>query len=150
MQLDSRQIRTGRAGWYIRVALYAAVLVAVLLAMRGLRAKIPMAFGLTPIAVKVLSVAYIDPYAKRTQDSAQTTRDVSVAVRIVGRDSLGADVRLDQFTLEAGSERVRPFASDLLFADSGTLTVARGDTIVGVLIFTVPADVAPKELWWNP
>ena len=156
MQLESRQgratldrVRAGRTGWYIRIALYGAVLVGVLLAIHGMRARIPQAFGLTPITVKALSVTYLSPDLS-VRDSATTTRDISVAVRIVGRDSLGADVRLSQFTLVAGSERPRPFASDLLFGESGALHVARGDTILGVLLFTVPADATPDELWWNP
>ena len=133
-------------GWYIRLVLYIAVLIAVVVAMNSLRGQIPQAFGLTPVRVDVLAVHEVPVVDPRSPE-----RDYSVTVRIVGRKTPPAPLTLDQFELQTGRKTTyRPYASEIVFADAGTLRVAEADTIVGVMVFTILAGEEPRELWWRP
>ena len=130
--------------WYARVGLYIGVLGIIVYLMHITRGKIPQAFGLTPISVQVLSVD-----STPAGDAGQA--DVAVAVRIVGQDSIYRDVRLRQFRVETESGDVyRPYASDLLFDETGKLTIAKGDTLRGTLLFLIRETDTPLELWWEP
>ena len=146
--ITPRNGQRGKLRWYLRIVIYAVALVAVVLVMNALRGQIPQAFGLTPIRVDALSVARISPDSLDASSSRQI--DYAVTVRIVGRDSVTTPVRLDQFRVDTDAGRFQPYASDVLFDSTGILHVARGDTIVGVLVFSLPERAEPKQLWWNP
>ncbi len=132
----------------VRIALYAAILVATYFLVTDLRGRIPMAFGLTPIEVRALSVATTEYVA----DSAGTNMvDMRVTVEIVARDTMAGGLQLRQFHLiGADGRRFRPYASSLLFGVDGKLHLAPGDTLLGTLLFALPADEEPEELWWEP
>ena len=150
MRISSGRTPAGRSrvAWYVRIGVYLGVLVLVAYLVNGMRGRIPQAFGLTPIRVKVLSVRMV-PVGSDRAGSGLT--DVSVAVRIVGQDSLYEDVCLGQFFLIAAEgTRYRPYASSFLFGVDGALTIARNDTLTGELLFALPANEQAKELWWEP
>jgi hypothetical protein len=134
-------------GWYVRLILYIVVLVAVLLSMRMMRGRIPQAFGLTPIRVEAISVSKISNDVNMSLDGET---DYSVSVRIVGSDTVVTPILLGQFLLETAEGQYTAFASDLIFARGGTLDVAPGDTLFGALIYSIPNDENPEELWWRP
>jgi len=143
-----RERGVARLSWYIRIGLYLAILLIMAYVVNSLRGRIPMAFGLTPIQVKALSVSRM-PYGR--SDSSSAMADVSVAVRIVGNDSVPGGIALGQFRLITKTQRrYEPYASTFLLDSTGRLRVARGDTLYGALIFTVPKDETPGELWWQP
>jgi len=146
--ITPRSDRRGKLRWYLRLIIYGVVLVAVVLIMNTLRGQIPQAFGLTPIRVDALSVARISPDSLDT--SSRREVDYAVTVRIVGRDSVMTPVQLDQFRVDTDAGRFQPYASDLLFDSTGILSVVEGDTIIGVLVFSLPDRAEPKQLWWNP
>ena len=138
-----------KASWYFRIVLYLAVLIVTALLVNGLRGRIPMAFGLTPIQVKALSVVRL-PY-ESSGAAGGSLADVSVNVRIVGNDSLPDGVTLTQFHLTTKNDaRYSPYASTFLFGPDGRLRITPGDTLYGALLFSVPADETPEELWWRP
>ena len=130
--------------WYVRIILYLGLLGLIVYLMNITRGNIPQAFGLTPISVNVLSLQ-----SAPAGDSEMA--DVAVRVRIVGQDSIYRNVRLRQFRVETRSGDVyRPYASDLLFDETGALTLSRGDTLTATLLFLIPASDLAEELWWEP
>ena len=133
--------------WYIRLTAYLIGLLVVAYLVSNLRGRIPQAFGLTPIRVHALSVR-----ATPVNDgTGAAMTDVSVGVRVVGWDSVYSGLALSQFRLrtDEGTNH-QPYASDLLFDSTGTLTIHRGDTLTGELLFLIPSDESPKQLWWEP
>lgn len=138
-----------RFTWYLRIGLYLAVLIAMAIILDSLRGRIPMAFGLTPIQVKALSVERV-PYGGGDSAGVGMT-DVSVSIRIVGNDPLPDGVALSQFRLVAkGNSSYEPYASTFLFDSTGKLRIAPGDTLFGALVFALPSDERPAKLWWRP
>jgi len=133
--------------WYLRIGLYLVLLLVAAYVANRMRGRIPMAFGLTPIRVEALSVARV-PY---DASDARSQGDVSVTVRIVGRDTVRGGISLAQFRLiTKRSRRYEPYASTLLFDSDGRLHIAPGDTAIGVLLFSLPGDEEPDQLWWEP
>ena len=138
--------RRSKRSWYIRIALYAAFLGLVFYLVNGMRGYIPQAFGLTPIRVKVLSLSEL-PFT----DSTRPMRDYGVSIRITAQDSIYRNLRMNQFRLlTKDGHDYRPVGSTLVFGLDGTLTIARTDTLRGVLIFSLPVSEKPEEFWWEP
>ncbi len=138
---------TPRVSWYIRIALYATILLGTAFGLNRLRGRIPQAFGLTPIRVEVLSLERF-----RNQDPRGGKENTfGVVARILGRKSPSASVSLRQFVLKTESGNlIRPYASSLQFDNLGNLAIAHADTLTGVFLFAVPPTEKPSEFWWNP
>jgi len=135
------------ASWWIRLTLYLAFLLATAYAVTSLRGRIPMAFGLTPIRVYATSVSV----TQLPTNGEAPLADVGVAVRIIGSRPVPDGVRLNQFELRTDDGTPhRPYASSFVFGPDGTMDIAPGDTLTGVLMFTLPFEADPKELWWQP
>ena len=134
-----------RVFWYVRIAAYLLFLGATLLMVNGLRGRIPMMFGVTPVRIDPLTVRRI------ARPGRSDTVDVSVTVRVVGRDTIPGGLALGQFRLRGDDDReYMPFATSFPFEQAGGFQVAKGDTVIGGLYFALPAKVEPRELWWRP
>lgn len=138
---------TPRVSWYVRIALYATILLGTAFGLNRLRGRIPQAFGLTPIRVEVLS---LERFRDRDLRGGKENT-FGVVARITGRKSPFASVSLRQFVLKTESgQLVRPYASSLQFDHLGNLAIAHADTFTGVFLFSVPSNEKPSEFWWNP